>query len=68
MRFHAAGEGDGGWRIIEVWESREGFDRFIEEDLAAAFPVTPSKPQRSEDVPVTVSGPGRPLTSACQAT
>jgi hypothetical protein len=37
MQFHAAGEGDGGWRIIEVWESREGFDRFVQEDLTAAF-------------------------------
>jgi quinol monooxygenase YgiN len=36
MRFHAAGEGDGAWRIIEVWDSREGLQRFIQEDLAAA--------------------------------
>lgn len=32
-RFHAAGEGEGGWRIIEVWESREGLQRFIDESL-----------------------------------
>jgi hypothetical protein len=37
MKFHAAGEADGGWRIFEVWESRDGLDRFIREDLARAF-------------------------------
>ena len=36
MRFHAAGESDGQWRIIEVWDSREGLDEFIREDLARA--------------------------------
>jgi hypothetical protein len=37
MKFHAAGEADGGWRIIEVWESRDGLERFMREDLARAF-------------------------------
>jgi hypothetical protein len=37
MKFHAAGEADGGWRIMEVWESRDGLERFISEDLARAF-------------------------------
>ncbi|MEA2330261.1 MAG: hypothetical protein QOH58_399 [Thermoleophilaceae bacterium] len=36
MRFHAAGESDGQWRILEVWDSREGLDAFIRGDLAAA--------------------------------
>jgi hypothetical protein len=36
MRFHAAGEADGQWRIIEVWDSREGLESFIREDLARA--------------------------------
>jgi hypothetical protein len=36
MRFHAAGEAEGRWRIIEVWESRDGLERFIREDLARA--------------------------------
>jgi hypothetical protein len=34
LRFHAAGEGDGAWRIIEIWESRDGLEDFIREDLA----------------------------------
>jgi hypothetical protein len=37
MTFHAAGEADGGWRIFEVWESRDGLERFMREDLARAF-------------------------------
>jgi len=24
MTFHAAGEVEGGWRIIETWDSRDG--------------------------------------------
>ena len=36
MRFHAAGEADGQWRIFEVWDSREGLDQFIREDLTRA--------------------------------
>jgi hypothetical protein len=35
-RFHAAGESPGGWRIIEVWESEEGLDRFIRDSLNPA--------------------------------
>lgn len=37
MKFHAAGEADGVWSIIELWESRDGLDRFVREDLARAF-------------------------------
>jgi hypothetical protein len=37
MHFHAAGQADGGWRIIELWESRDGLQKFIREDLARAF-------------------------------
>ncbi|MGX9790986.1 hypothetical protein [Mycobacterium sp. MMS18-G62] len=37
MTFHASGEADGGWRIIELWDSREGLEQFIREDLARAF-------------------------------
>ncbi len=36
MRFHAAGEAEDGWRIIEVWDSRDGLESFIREDLAPA--------------------------------
>jgi hypothetical protein len=36
MRSHAAGEADGQWRIIEVWDSRDGLEAFMREDLAPA--------------------------------
>ena len=38
LQFHAAGGAeDGRWRIIDVWQSREGLEKFIREDLATAF-------------------------------
>jgi hypothetical protein len=27
--FHSAGPSDGGWGVIDVWESREAFDAFL---------------------------------------
>ena len=30
MIFHSAGPIDGGWGVIDFWESRDAFDRFIE--------------------------------------
>jgi hypothetical protein len=35
--LHLAGPVDGGWRTVDVWESREAADRFFQEHLAAAF-------------------------------
>ncbi len=37
MQFHAAGEGDGGWRVFEVFDSRESLDRYVREDLGPAI-------------------------------
>jgi len=37
MRFHAAGNSPDGWRIIDVWDSREGLDGFIDEHLRPAI-------------------------------
>jgi hypothetical protein len=31
--FHAAGPVEGGWGVIDFWESREHFDRFLEDRL-----------------------------------
>lgn len=33
---HSAGEGPNSWRIVDIWESREHFDRFIEEKVMPA--------------------------------
>ena len=37
LLFHWAGEVDGKWTITDVWESREGYDRFREERLFPAI-------------------------------
>jgi hypothetical protein len=33
--FHLAGPGDGAWRVVDVWESQEAFERFMGERLQA---------------------------------
>jgi hypothetical protein len=35
--FHSAGPIDGGWGVIDVWESREAFDRFVGGQLQPAL-------------------------------
>jgi hypothetical protein len=36
MIFHSAGPIDDGWGVIDFWESREDFDRFMESRLGPA--------------------------------
>jgi hypothetical protein len=49
--FHVAGPSpNGGWRVIEVWESEEEAKRFLNERLLPAFeavggPALPTPPQ-----------------------
>jgi hypothetical protein len=48
--FHVAGPGpDGGWRVIEVWESEQDAQRFVQERLLPAFKAVgaplPPEPQ-----------------------
>lgn len=33
---HTAGEGPNGFRVVDVWESREHFERFMEEKVMPA--------------------------------
>jgi hypothetical protein len=33
----AAGSSEHGWQIIQIWVTREGLDRFVEEHLRPAF-------------------------------
>jgi hypothetical protein len=35
--FHASGPIDGGWGVIDFWESRQKFDRFSEERIGPAM-------------------------------
>jgi hypothetical protein len=43
--FHAAGPSpNGGWRVIEVWESEEDAQRFVKGHLLPAFEATGAPP------------------------
>lgn len=53
--FHAAGPSpNGGWRVIEVWESEEDAQRFVRERLMPAFEAVgvPGPPPEPEMWPV----------------
>ena len=34
--LHAAGPGEGGWRVVEVWESREAYDACVRDRVVPA--------------------------------
>jgi hypothetical protein len=43
--FHVAGPSpNGGWRVIEVWESEEDAKRFVKERLLPAFEAAGAAP------------------------
>jgi hypothetical protein len=47
--FHAAGKTDNGFMVIDVWNSREDFDRFLGGRLGQALQeVGPPQPQVRE--------------------
>jgi hypothetical protein len=55
LLFHASGPIDGGWGIIDFWESRADFDAFaprITEGMAAAG-VEPQGPPDIKEFPVS---------------
>jgi hypothetical protein len=57
-QFDAAGESDGRWHIIKVWESRDGLEQFIREDLVPAFDeVIGAQHERPQLVTVTFLSP-----------
>ena len=37
LSFHVAGASDQGMRLVEVWESREQYDRWMEETIQPAI-------------------------------
>jgi quinol monooxygenase YgiN len=37
MQHHVAGPSDGGWYVVEVWDSQEALDRFVHEKLGQAL-------------------------------
>ncbi len=54
--FHAAGPTEGGWGIIDFWESRGHFDRFLETRLGPAIHElgdrAPANPPDVKEFPV----------------
>ena len=43
--FHVAGPSpNGGWRVVEVWESEEDAKRFVKEHLMPAFEAVGAPP------------------------
>jgi hypothetical protein len=40
LRFHAAGQGQDGFCVVEVWDSQEALDTFFAEKLGAALHET----------------------------
>jgi hypothetical protein len=54
--FHAAGPVDDGWGVLDFWESREHFDRFLESRLGPAIAElgerAPQSPPDIKEFPV----------------
>lgn len=43
---HVAGaRADGGWTVVDVWESKEAFDQFLHGRLGSAFEAVGTLPQ-----------------------
>ena len=42
--FHASGPIEGGWQVLDFWESREQFDRFITEHVAPVMAQSGAAP------------------------
>jgi hypothetical protein len=49
---HVAGPMAGGWRVVDVWESQEAFQRFFDERLGAAIREAGVPPADPEFFPV----------------
>ena len=63
---HVAAPMEGGWRVLDVWESQEQFERFFEEHLGAALQkagVPMTNPPRFAPVHNVMSVDHAPATS-----
>jgi hypothetical protein len=45
---HVAGQHDGGWRVVDVWDSQAAFDRFRDTKLASALRETGLSPPAAD--------------------
>jgi len=61
--FHVAGPIEGGWRIVDVWESQEAVNTFFQEQLGPAAQAAGMEMRIPQFWPVhnMLSGPEHPL-------
>lgn len=50
--YHVAGPMDGGWRVVDVWESKEAFDTFFKAKLQKALQEAGVPPFQPKVFPV----------------
>lgn len=50
--YHVAGPMDGGWRVVDVWESKEAFDAFFQAKLQQALKEAGVPPFQPKVFPV----------------
>ena len=50
--FHVAGPTKDGWQVVDVWESRADFDRFVAEKLGPAIRASGVVPTTPVEFPV----------------
>ncbi len=64
--FHVAGPIEGGWRIVDVWESQEAVNKFFQEQLGPAAQEAGMEMRIPQFWPVhnMLSGPEHYLYSA----
>lgn len=56
MIFHSAGPSpDGGWRILDVWESRDDFDRFFAESVLPSMVDLLGEEALAQDPPPAIT-------------
>ncbi len=49
---HMSGPSDGGWCVVDVWESRDHFDRFVQERLGEQLQRAGLAQPKITEVPV----------------
>jgi hypothetical protein len=58
IHFHSCGPIEGGWRIVDVWESRSAYDTFLDRIfLPAIRSVGGAEPVRRDVMDVHHAGP-----------
>jgi hypothetical protein len=50
MLFHASGPIDGGWGVIDFWESRAHFDAFLESKIGPGMAAAGGESQGPPDI------------------